>query len=134
MGDLKKRVLIVVAAAGWVALARKVLAASGYDVAAVRNAGEAEDALEAAPPHLLLLEIRAPCAGALSLASRLKSKPATRSIVILALTDDPTNGDDLLAFDAGCDGAIFHPIDARALPKIIGEHLARATGPRRTSS
>lgn len=35
-------------------------------------------------------------------------------------------GDDERAVEAGCDGYVSKPIDTRALPVIVADHLSRA--------
>ena len=51
------------------------------------------------------------------------SRPATRNIVIIALTAYAMRGDEQKAREAGCDGYITKPIDTRNLPREIARYL-----------
>jgi CheY-like chemotaxis protein len=62
----------------------------------------------------------------LELTRHLKNDPASRHIVIIAITANAMKGDDLEALAAGCDGYMSKPIDIEVLPKMVAEHLARA--------
>ena len=57
--------------------------------------------------------------------TRLKADPATRDIVIIALTAYAMTGDEQRARDAGCDDYVTKPIDTRSLPQLVARHLAR---------
>jgi len=61
----------------------------------------------------------------LTLARKLRADPATRDLVIVAVTAQAMRGDREAALAAGCDGFITKPIDTRALPKTIAEYLSR---------
>ncbi|MCU1281289.1 MAG: two-component hybrid sensor and regulator [bacterium] len=106
-------------------LARVLLTGEGY---VVRVAGDAEEALrllESFTPRLILMDIQLPGMDGLELTRRLKSDPARRDIVILALTAYAMKGDEHKARAAGCDDYVSKPIDTDALPKLIAEHLRR---------
>ena len=55
---------------------------------------------------------------------RLKADPATRDIIVLALTARAMKGDHEKARAAGCDGYVTKPIDTRTFPGMIASHLA----------
>jgi len=61
----------------------------------------------------------------LELTRRLKADPATRDIVIVAVTAYAMKGDQAKALAAGCDDYITKPIDTRTLPETIARHLAK---------
>jgi len=107
-------------------LTRLLLLGEGYQV---RTAGDANQALEliaAARPDLILIDIQLPDIDGLELTRRLKADPATRGIVVLALTAYAMLGDEAKARAAGCDGYIAKPIDTRTLPGIIAGYLEAA--------
>jgi CheY-like chemotaxis protein len=104
-------------------LARVLLTSEGYDV---RCAGDAEEAialLTAFRPRLILMDIQLPGMDGLALTRRLKADPATRDIVILAMTAYAMKGDEEKALSAGCEGYIPKPIDTRGLPATIRKYL-----------
>jgi len=61
----------------------------------------------------------------LALTRKLKGDPATRDIVIVAVTAYAMKGDHERALDAGCDDYVTKPIDTDTLPKIVAAHLSR---------
>ncbi len=100
-----------------------LLQAKGYEV---RTAVDAESALEEvrnARPALILMDLQLPGMDGLELTQRLKAAPETRDIVVIAVTAYAMKGDEERARAAGCDGYIPKPVDTRALPRIVAEHL-----------
>ena len=100
--------------------------ANGYEV---HTAGHADAALAAVAEHrpqLILMDLQLPGVDGLELTRRLKADPATRDIVIIAVTAYAMKGDQDRARAAGCDDYVTKPIDTRALPGVIAQHLARA--------
>src|SRR5437867_7795587 len=75
-------------------LVRVVLAGEGYEV---RTAADAEDALGVLQqwrPCLILMDLQLPGMDGLELTRRLKDDPATREIVIVAITAYAMKGDE----------------------------------------
>src|SRR5438034_7006815 len=106
-------------------LVRVLLSRQGFDV---RTASTAEEALEIFPsfrPRLVLADIQLPGIDGLELTRRLKSDPATRDTVVLALTAFAMKGDEEKDFEDGCDGYITKPIDTRTFPSLIRQYLNR---------
>jgi CheY-like chemotaxis protein len=64
----------------------------------------------------------------LTLTRKLKADEKTRHITIVALTASAMKGDDVNAFNAGCDGYITKPINTRELPRQISGFLKRVAG------
>jgi len=109
-------------------LARVLLTGEGYDVRTVMNAEEALSVLATFRPRLILMDIQLPGMDGLALTRHLKADPATRGIVVLALTAYAMKGDEEKALAAGCDGYIPKPIDTRALPTLVAGHIAGVGG------
>lgn len=105
-------------------LACLVLRTEGYEVEVAADAEEVLEMLERVRPRLILMDLQLPGMNGLELTKLLKANPETRSIRILAFTSYAMKGDEERARAAGCDGYITKPIDTRALPKTIREHLA----------
>jgi two-component system cell cycle response regulator DivK len=110
-------------------LARVLLSAAGHEV---RTAGDAEEALEvlkAWRPHLILMDIQLPGMDGLSLTRQLKDDPATRDIVVVALTAYAMKGDDEKAIASGCAGYITKPLDTRTFAATVARLLPAETAP-----
>lgn len=105
-------------------LARVLLAAEGYEVRTAEDAGEALALLTEFHPRLILMDIQLSGVDGLEATRRLKADPATRDIIIFALTAHAMKGDHEKALAAGCDGYLTKPIDTRTLPGLIASHLA----------
>jgi CheY-like chemotaxis protein len=108
-------------------LAQVLLSAEGYEI---RTAGDAESALAILSefrPKLILMDIQLPGMDGLELTRRLKADPATRDVVIVALTSYAMKGDKEKALAAGCDGYIAKPIDTRRFPLLLKEYLGSTT-------
>jgi CheY-like chemotaxis protein len=110
-------------------LVRVVLASEGYDVRTAADAEEALGALRQWRPRLILMDLQLPGMDGLELTRRLKADPATRDIVIVAITAYAMKGDEQKALAAGCDGYITKPIDTRALPQVIAGYLVSKVDP-----
>jgi CheY-like chemotaxis protein len=109
-------------------LARVLLAGEGYEVRTAVDAEEALTVLESFRPRLILMDLQMPGMDGFALTRRLKADPATKGILILALTAYAMKGDEEKAMAAGCDGYLSKPIDTRALPALIARHLAEPRG------
>jgi len=109
-------------------LARVLLAGEGYEVRTATDAEEALRVLQGFRPRLILMDLQMPGMDGFALTRRLKGDPATKGILILALTAYVMKGDEEKAMAAGCDGYVPKPIDTRALPQLIARHLAASPG------
>jgi len=107
-------------------LARVLLTGEGYEVRTAADAEEALSVLKGFSPRLILMDLQMPGMDGFELTRRLKADPATRGIVILALTAYAMKGDEERARAAGCDGYVAKPIDTRTLPGLIARCLGEA--------
>ncbi len=102
-----------------------LLSARGYEVREANDADQALRAVETFRPRMILMDLQLPRMDGYELTRRLKADPATRDIVIIALTAFAMTGDREKALKAGCDGYFSKPIDRHALVAGIAEHFAR---------
>jgi CheY-like chemotaxis protein len=109
-------------------LASFILGKTGYDVHIAVDAIEAMALVAERSPKLIMMDLQLPGMDGLELTRRLKADPATRQIIIIALTAYAMKGDEERAREAGCDGYISKPIDTRALPGIVGDYLPVIAG------
>jgi CheY-like chemotaxis protein len=120
-----ERILIVDDNATNLKLVAYLMRANGYTVDTALDAEAAIVAIRNNHPDVILMDIQLPGIDGLELTRRLKAEPATRDIVIVAVTAYAMKGDQAKALAAGCDDYITKPIDTRALPETIARHLAR---------
>ena len=104
-------------------LVRAVLSAEGYDVRTAADEPEVFTVLARFRPRLILMDVQLPGANGFELTRRLKSDPATRDIVVVAVTAYAIPGDEEKAHTAGCSGYITKPVDTRTLPATVKLHL-----------
>jgi len=119
-------ILIVDDNAANMKLAAFVLKSKGYTVRTASNAKEALVEIASFPPRLVLMDIQLPDIDGLELTRRLKAEPATRGIIVVAVTAYAMAGDEEKARRAGCDGYISKPIDTRTLAATVGLYLSAA--------
>jgi CheY-like chemotaxis protein len=122
-----ERILVVDDNAHNLKLARVLLSGEGYDVRTAVDAEEALTMIDAFSPRLILMDLQLPVMDGLELTRRLKEDPKHRDVIIIALTAYAMKGDREKALKAGCDGYISKPIDTEQLPKMVADHLARAS-------
>lgn len=114
-------------------IVRVLLTTEGYEVRTASDAEEALSVLSGFRPRLILMDLQLPGMDGFELTRRLKADPATRDTVILAVTAYAMKGDSEKALAAGCDGYVAKPVDTRALPGLVAEHLRRTSGPGGTT-
>jgi two-component system, cell cycle response regulator DivK len=102
-----------------------VVKEQGYDVATALEAEAALARIRVRVPQLILMDLQLPGIDGLELTRRLKADPATRHIIIIAVTAYAMKGDRDKALAAGCDDYVTKPIDTRTLPDVIARHVSR---------
>ncbi len=103
-----------------------LLEREGYEVATAPDAEFALRTLEQFRPRLILMDIQLPGMDGLELTRRIKANPDHANVAIVALTAYAMKGDEEKAIEAGCDGYVSKPINTRALPRLIREHIDRS--------
>src|ERR1035438_8267139 len=100
-----------------------VLRNAGYKVQIASTAEQALSSLRFALPQLILLDFVLPGMNGLELTARIKQDPRLRKIIVVALTACTSPADEEKARQAGCDGYLTKPIDARDLAVRVREYL-----------
>lgn len=113
------RVLVVDDDPGCAKLASVLLRGDGCDVRTVHSAEEALVALESWKPRIMVLDLVLPLMSGLLLAQRLKVNPATRDIVIIAVSAFNGAEAERLAIEAGCSTYVRKPIDAMSFTQLL---------------
>ncbi|MBL9015186.1 MAG: response regulator [Myxococcales bacterium] len=118
-----ERILIVDDNATNLKLVAYLMSANGYEVTTAQDAETALAAIAKSPPRLILMDLQLPGIDGLELTRKLKADPATKDILVVAVTAYAMKGDEAKARAAGCDGYITKPIDTRELPREIERQL-----------
>ncbi|KAB2896236.1 MAG: response regulator [Kofleriaceae bacterium] len=106
-------------------LMRFILEPRGYAVTTASSAEEALAAIARQRPRLILMDLQMPGVSGFELTRQLKRDPATRDIVIVAVTAYAMAGDEERARAAGCDDYLTKPIDKERLRQVVADILAR---------
>jgi two-component system, cell cycle response regulator DivK len=102
-----------------------LLRREGFEVHTTPDAEQALSLLRGFHPDLMLVDVELPGMDGLALARQVKQNPATRHIVVVALSGRASTGDNQRALDAGCEGYITKPVDSTTLVSSIRRHLER---------
>lgn len=106
-------------------LLRFILEPRGYAITTATGAAEAIASIAQTRPRLILMDLQMPGVSGFDLTRMLKADPATRDIVIVAVTAYAMAGDEERARAAGCDDYLTKPIDKEKLRQVVADILAR---------
>jgi two-component system cell cycle response regulator DivK len=102
---------------------RDLLTSSGYEVIEAVSGEEGVTAADTHRPDLILLDIQLPGIDGYEVARRIKANPDLQKIPIIAVTSYALSGDDVKAFEAGCNAYVTKPFSPRKLLAQIREYL-----------
>ncbi|WP_221032322.1 hybrid sensor histidine kinase/response regulator [Actomonas aquatica] len=102
---------------------RTLLAPLGFELAEADDGETALQAIAAAPPDLVLMDLRLRSLDGLSATRRLRAQPATAAVRVIAISASVFPDDRAQALAAGCDEFVAKPIDTAVLCRVIGEQL-----------
>ncbi|ETD87868.1 response regulator [Rhodobacter capsulatus] len=104
-------------------LVRYELESRGWEVSEAATAAEVAPALAAAPPDLILLDLRLPDQDGLTLAARLRAASAIPIIMLTGLGGDV---DRIVGLEMGADDYVVKPFNPRELVARIKAVLRRS--------
>ena len=102
---------------------RDLFTSSGYEVIEATDGLEGVNAAETHRPGLILMDIQLPVIDGYEATRRIKDNPDLQNIPIIAVTSYALSGDDVKAFDAGCDAYVTKPFSPRELLAKVREYL-----------
>ena len=105
-------------------IVRDLLTSVGYEIIEAVTGEEGVTMAGTQVPDLILMDIQLPGLDGYDATRRIKANPALHHIPIIAVTSYALSGDDVKAFEAGCDGYVSKPFSPRALLAKIREYLA----------
>jgi CheY-like chemotaxis protein len=105
-------------------LLRELLEARGYHVSEAPDGQEALRMIEQAHPDILLLDIGMPILDGFAVVRKIRENPSLATLIVLAVTAYAMQGDRENILNAGFDGYLSKPINARDLANEL-ERLLR---------
>ena len=102
---------------------RDLLTSANYNIIEAATGEKGVRSAETNRPDLILMDIQLPDFDGYEATRRIKAIPALSSTPIIAVTSYALSGDDIKAFEAGCDAYVSKPFSPRALLKKIQEFL-----------
>lgn len=102
-----------------------VLRADGHSVEALQSAEGAAEAIKAALPDVVLLDMRLPGMDGPSLIRYLRAADETRHIPLIAVTAFPHQYQRDQVLEAGCDAYIVKPINTREFSNRLQDVVDR---------
>jgi two-component system cell cycle response regulator DivK len=96
-------------------IVRDLLTSVGYEVIEAVTGDDGVRMAGIHTPDLILMDIQLPGLDGYEASRRIKANAALRQIPIIAVTSYALSGDDVKAFEAGCDAYVAKPFSPRAL-------------------
>ena len=104
-------------------LFRSLLTLGGYQVMEAEDAEKGIILASLYLPDLILMDIQLPGIDGLEATRKIKEKPETQKIPVVALTSYAMPGDESKAYEAGCSGYITKPINTRTFMESVNGYL-----------
>jgi two-component system cell cycle response regulator DivK len=102
---------------------RDLLTSAGYEVMEAVTGEDGVTAAETHRPDLILMDIQLPGLDGYEATRQTKANPDLEHIPIIVVTSYALSGDDVKAFEAGCDAYVSKPFSPRELLAKIREYL-----------
>jgi len=102
---------------------RDLLTSVGYKVIEAVTGEEGVAAAESHRPDLILMDIQLPGLDGYEATRQIKANPDLQHIPIIVVTSYALSGDDVKAYEAGCNDYVSKPFSPRELLAKIREYL-----------
>ena len=103
---------------------RLLLTKAGFELIEAETGEDGVRLAETERPDLILMDIQLPGLDGYEATRRIKANPALRPIPLIVVTSYALSGDDVKAFEAGCDAYVTKPFVPRQLLAKVREYLA----------
>lgn len=120
---MSKRILVVEDHEDNRRIMRDLLTSSGYEVIEAVTGIEGVTAAENHRPDLILMDIQLPGIDGYEATRQIKANPNLQKVPIIVVTSYALSGDDVKAFEAGCDAYVAKPFSPRDLLAKIREYV-----------
>ncbi len=121
---MSKRILVIEDQEDNRRIARDLLSSKGYEIIEAVTGEEGVQQAKEQKPDLILMDIQLPDFDGYEVARRIKSFEELKEIPIIAVTSYALSGDDVKAFEAGCNDYLSKPYSPRALLMKVNENLS----------
>ena len=102
---------------------RDLLTSVGYEVIEAVTGEDGVATAESQRPDLILMDIQLPGLDGYEATRQIKTNPDLEHIPIIVVTSYALSGDDVKAFEAGCNAYVSKPFSPRELLAKIREYL-----------
>ena len=102
---------------------RDLLSSAGYEVIEAVTGEDGVTAAEMHRPDLILMDIQLPGLDGYEATRQIKANPDLHHIPIIVVTSYALSGDDVKAFEAGCNAYVSKPFSPREFLAKIREYL-----------
>ncbi|MFQ5944025.1 MAG: response regulator [Anaerolineales bacterium] len=109
-------------------LVSTVLEDAGFEVLEAQDGEQAIAVATEALPDLILMDVQLPKIDGYEATRRLRARPETKDMIIVALTSHAMVGEAQRAIEAGCDGYLSKPIDTRTIADTLRSYLEALKG------
>jgi len=106
-------------------LARDLLRFHGFAIIEATNAEDGLELARAQTPRLVLMDVQLPGMDGVTALGHLRADARTAKIPVVAMTASVMKEDRERFDKAGFDGFIMKPIDVRAFPQQVRDHIAK---------
>ncbi len=106
-------------------LARDLLRYHGFDTIEATNAEDGLVLARSRTPRLVLMDVQLPGMDGVTALGELRKDASTARIPVVAMTASVMKEDRERFDKAGFDGFITKPIDVRAFPQQVRDHIAK---------
>ena len=120
---MSKRILVVEDHEDNRRIVRDLLTSAGYEIVEALTGAEGVAAAETHRPALILMDIQLPDFDGYEATRQIKANPDLRAVPVIAVTSYALDGDDVKAYEAGCDAYVSKSYSPRALLAKIQEFL-----------
>ena len=104
---------------------RDLLGANGFRTIEALNGPEGVKMATAQQPDLILMDIQLPEMDGYDTTRQIRAQPHLADVPIIAVTSYALSGDDVKAYEAGCNAYISKPFSPRVLLKVVQEYLSQ---------
>jgi two-component system cell cycle response regulator DivK len=120
---MSKRILVIEDQEDNRRIVGDLLSSVGYEIIEAVTGEEGVAKAETECPDLILMDIQLPGLDGYEATRLIKANPMLHQIPIIAVTSYALSGDDVKAYDAGCNGYISKPFSPRVLLAKVREFL-----------